>query len=150
LKLSKVVGLIIVAIQLMSAVALIAGMHTMLGVFTSALPSDGQEIDFEYSDPVIIPSNLTPVNNGLLSAKMSIKISIILNGVEVASDSSIVSIPSGSMVPIELRLTIPLNEAQEYFNEENDLQFKADINIKTLFDLISFSNNILIEGGELR
>jgi hypothetical protein len=150
LKLSKVVGLIIVAIQLMSAVALIAGMHTMLGVFTSALPSDGQEIDFEYSDPVIIPINLTPVNNGLLSAKMSIKISIIVNGVEVASDSSIVSIPSGSMVPIELRLTIPLNEAQEYFNEENDLQFKADINIKTLFDLISFSNNILIEGGELR
>jgi hypothetical protein len=150
LKLSKVVGLIIVSIQLMSAVALITGMHTMLGVFASALPSDGQEIDFEYSDPVIIPINLTPVNNGLLSAKMSIKISIIVNGVEVASDSSIVSIPSGSMVPIELRLTIPLNEAQEYFNEENDLQFKADINIKTLFDLISFSNNILIEGGELR
>ena len=134
----------------MSAVALITGTHTMLGVFASALPSDGQVIDFEYSDPVIIPINLTPVNNGLLSAKMSIKISIIVNGVEVASDSSIVSIPSGSMVPIELRLTIPLNEAQEYFDEENDLQFKADINIKTLFDLISFSNNIVIEGGELR
>jgi len=134
----------------MSAVALITGMHTMLGVFASALPSDGQEIDIEYNDPVIIPINLTPVNNGLLSAKMSIKISIIVNGVEVASDSSIVSIPSGSMVPIELRLTIPLNEAQEYFDEENDLQFKADINIKTLFDLISFSNNIVIEGGELR
>ena len=147
LKFSKIIGLIIAAVQLVSAAALIVGMHTMLGVFASALPGQDQGIEIQFTDPVVIPFTLTPTNEGYLEATIEVSLSMVVDGEEVASDSAVVAVPPGSMVPVELELTLPLDEAQDYLVEGVDLQWKTEINITTLYDLISFSNKLVIEGG---
>ena len=147
MKSSKVLGLIISIVQLGSAVALIVGMHTMLGVFSTALGGGEQGIEIQFTDPVTIPFTLTPVNNGFLEATMEVSMKMVVDGVEIASDSEVVLIPPGSVVPVELLLSIPLEEAQEYLQEGTDLQWSTDISVSTLYDLISFSNHMVIEGG---
>ena len=143
---SKVLGLIISIVQLGSAVALMLGMHTILGVFSTALGGE-QGIEIQFTDPVTIPFTLTPVNNGFLEATMEVSMRMEVDGVEIASDSEVVRIPPGGVVPVELLLSIPLEEAQEYLQEGTDLQWSTDISVSTLYDLISFSNHMVIEGG---
>jgi hypothetical protein len=119
----------------------------MLGVFATALPSGEQEIDIQFTDPVIIPFTLTPTNNGYLEATMEVSVGMVIDGVKVVSDSATVTIPPGSIVPVELELFISQADAQEYFQEGVDLQWETDISVTTLYDLISFSNHMVIEGG---
>ena len=102
---------------------------------------------FVFPDPVKIPIVLNPTNNGYLDAKMNVSVKLIVNNVEVASDLETLNIQPGSTTRIELLLTIPLSEAQKYFNTQSDIQFETDISVHTLFDLISFGNKMLIEGG---
>lgn len=147
MKLSKVLGFIISIVQLGSTVAMILGMHTMLGVFSTALPGGDQGIEIQFTDPVIIPFALTPTNNGFIEARMEVSVSMVVDGVEIAFDSDSVVVPSGSMIPVDLELSIPLDDAEEYFQEGSDLQLTTEISVSTIFDLISFSNRSIIEGG---
>lgn len=147
MKTSKILGLIIGLVQLGSAVAMIIGMHTMLGVFATALPSGETELEIQYGDPVIIPFTLTPVNNGYLEATMEVSMSMLVDGVEVASDSASVTIPPGSTIPVALELSIPADEAEEYLQAGVDVQWKTDIGVTTLYDIISFGNQLIVEGG---
>ncbi len=147
MKFSKILGLIIGVVQLASAVALILGMQAMLGVFASAFSSGGQSAEIQFTDPVIIPVTLTPSNTGYLDANMDVKISMLVDGVEVASDSTTVMVSAGSSVPVELELQLPLAEAQQYFQTGSNLQQEIDVKVSTLYDMISFSNHIITEVG---
>jgi hypothetical protein len=147
LKGSKIISYIIGIVQLVSSIALIAGMHVMLGVFSTALPSGEQGIEIQFTDPVVIPFTLKPVNNGYLDATMEVSLSMIVDGVEVASDSDLVTVPSGSMVPVDLELTISLADAQKYLQEGVNLEWETDIRVSTLNDLISFNNYMVVTGG---
>lgn len=147
MKFSKIIGLIIAVIQISSAIALILGMHTIIGVFASAIPSDGQSIEIEYTDPVKIPIFLSPTNNGYLNARMNVSVKLIVDNVEVATDLETLIIQPGSTKQIDLELIIPLSEAENYFTSESDIKFETNISVYTLFDLISFGNRMLIEGG---
>ena len=147
MKVPKIIGLFIGVVQLASAVALIVGMHTMLGVFATALPGGEQGIEIEYTDPVVIPFELTPRNNGYLKATMYVRVSMWVEEEEITSDSASVVVPPGAMVPMELELSVSLSDAQEYFQEDTDLELRTEIKVSTLYDLISFSNDMVIAGG---
>jgi hypothetical protein len=131
LKISKIIGLFITIIQLVSTLALIISLHTI----------------FQSSDRVVMPFLLMPVNDGFLEATMEVNLSILVNGENIASDNAIVTVPPDSMAQIELELIIPLRVAQEYFVGGSDIQWRTDITIKTLNDLISLNNQLVIEGG---
>lgn len=147
MKPSKIIGFFLIILQLGSAVAMILGMHTMLGVFSTAMPGGEQGIEIQFSDPVTIPFALTPRNKGYLEASMDVRVSMVVDGIEVASDSASVTVPPGSMVPIDLELSVPLADAEEYFQEGTDLELTTVFKVTTLYDLISFSNSMTIEGG---
>ena len=119
----------------------------MLGVFSTAIPGGEQDIEIQFTDPVIVPFSLSPRNNGFVDTTMGVRVAMIIDGVEVVSDSASVSVPAGSSVPVELELSMPLEDAEEYFQEGVDLQLATDISVTSLFDLISFSNHMVIEGG---
>jgi hypothetical protein len=146
MKASRIIGLIIAVSQISSAVALIAGMHTMLGVFTTALPTGEEEIEIQFSDPVVIPFTFSPINKGYLKATMYISFKLIADDTEIASDSALIEIPSGSVIPVELELTLPLSDAEMYLIEGVDVDWETEISVSTLYDLISFSNKMIIEG----
>jgi len=147
LKTSKIIGLLILVVQLVSVVGLIVGMHAVLGVFATALPSGEQGIDIQLSDPVIIPFSLSPTNNGLIEVSMQVRVGMLVNGDEVAYDSATVTILPGSTVPVDLELSIPQADAQDYFQSATNLKWQTDITVTTLYNLISFSDHMTIEGG---
>ena len=147
MKSSKILGIIIGIVQLVSLVALILGMQSMLGVFASAFSSGEQGATIQYTDPVVIPVTLNPVNSGYLDATMNVKISMLVDGTEVVSDSAIVVVPAGSSVPVKLELRIPLVDAEQYFQPGLKIQQDIEVQVSTLYDLISFNNHMIMEVG---
>jgi len=147
LKASKVFGLVIGVMQLASVIGLVLGMHTILGVFTSAMPNENQEIEISPNGPLVIPFSLTPTNTGYLDASFEIHMSVVADGVTIATDSASVEVPPGSTVPVDLTLTISEEDVMSHLQEVTSVQWVIDVQTSTLYDLLSFSNHIVIEGG---
>lgn len=147
MKFSKMIGALIAVVQLASTLGLVIGMHSMLGVFSTAMSGGEQGIEIQFTDPVIVPFNLAPRNGGFVDTVLEVRIAMIVDGVEVAYDSALVSVPAGSSVPVDLELSVPLEDAEEYFQEGTELQWETDISVTSLFDLISFSNHMVMEAG---
>lgn len=147
MKFSKIIGALISVVQFASALGIVIGMHSMLGVFSTAMSGGEQSIEIQFTDPVIVPFNLAPRNGGLVDTVLEVRIAMIVDGVEVTYDSALVSIPAGSSVPVDLELSVPLEDAEEYFQEGTELQWETDISVTSLFDLISFSNHMVMKAG---
>ena len=147
MKFSKVIGVLIALVQLASTIGLIIGMQSLLGVYMTALPGGDQELEIQFTDPVVVPFTLTPHNSGYVDSSMEVTMAMIVNGHEVASDTASVVIPAGSTATVELELSMPLAEAQQYLQEGNTLQWDTEVSVSSLFDLISFSNHMVIDGG---
>ncbi len=128
-------------------IAFALGMYSMITVFSTALPQGGGEMELEMTDPVIIPIHLTPTNQGYLGAQLSVSISLIGDGEVLASNSKQIEVPPGTQVPFDLELSLPLSTAEQYLQEGADVVWVTDIDVSSLFDLISFSNTITMPGG---
>ena len=149
MKSSKILGVGIMIIQLVSVVGFTAGFHTILEVYNTAIPGGaGEGTVIEMTDPVVVPYSISPRNNGYLEAELTVTLSLVAEGEEViATESMEVTIPPGEQVPLDLELTIPLNIAQEYLGEGSNAEWVLELRITTLYDLVSFSNIITMSGG---
>ncbi len=148
MKASKIIGLIITIVQLTGTVAMVLGMYTMVSVFSTAIPQGDGAIDIQIGDPVIIPFSITPSNPGYLDAKLTISLSLVVDGdQEIASDSAELVIPAQSRVPVDLELSLSQATAEEYLAEGADVEWVIDMQVTTLYDLISFSNTMTMSGG---
>ena len=147
MKASKFLGLVIAAVQIVGVAALALGVHTMIGVSGSAFSQGGQEIQPQMGDPVVIPLTLYPRNDGFLEARLTVSLSLVVDGDNVlATDSATVTLPSGGSEPVELELSVPANQFQQYLGS-SDASWVAAVQVTTLFDLISFSNTMTVTGG---
>jgi len=147
LKASKALGLIIAVVQLVGTAAFALGVHTMIGVSGSAFPQGEQEIQPQPGDPVVIPLTLHPRNEGFLEAKLTVSLSLVVDGDNfLATDSATVTLPPGSTQAVELELSIPLAQFQQHMGS-SDVSWVADVQVTTLFGLISFSNTMTVTGG---
>jgi len=148
LKASKIIGLLITVVQLAGTVAMVLGLYTMVSVFSTAIPQGEGEIELQIGDPVIIPFSITPSNPGYLDAKLSISISLVVDGdEEIASDAAELTIPARSQIPVDLELSLSQATAEEYLMEGADVAWVIDMHVTTLYDLISFSNTMTMSGG---
>jgi len=146
LKASKALDIVVTVAQLGGFIAFALGMYSMITVFSTALPQDGG-MELEMTDPVIIPIHLIPANQGYLGARLSVSISLVGDGEVLASSSKQVEVPPGSQIPVDLELSLPLSTAEQYLQEGADVEWVTDIEVSSLFDLISFSNTITMPGG---
>ena len=135
----------VAVVQLATALGLVLGMHTMLGVFATALPTDA-EVEVVFEDPIRIPLQLNPVNNGYLEASLEVRLALEVDGEELAFDEAQVSLPPGGSQEVELVLLVPLEEGAALMEEGAQVDWVTDIKVTTLFNLISFSNHIEMEG----
>jgi hypothetical protein len=149
LKSSKILGIGIMIIQLVSLIGFTAGFHTIFEVYNTAIPRGaGEGTKIEMTDPVVIPYSIAPMNHGYLEAKLTVTLSLVAEGEEViATESMEVTIPPGGQVPLDLELTMPLSTAQEYLGEGSNAEWVLEMRITTLYDLISFSNIVTMSGG---
>jgi hypothetical protein len=107
------------------------------------------------SDPVVIPIKLTPKNAGFILADRTVglesemKATVKLLDEEkevVAENSTIVTLPPGSNEEIWLELRIPLEDALLYLGEDANVSWETEIEVRTLFNMISFQNKMQMEG----
>ena len=148
MKASKIIGLIITVVQLAGTVAMVLGLYTMVSVFSTAIPQGEGGIELQIGDPVIIPFSITPSNPGYLDAKLSVSISLVVDGdEEIASDAAKLTIPARSQIPVDLELSLSQATAEEYLMEGADVAWVIDMHVTTLYDLISFSNTMTMSGG---
>lgn len=147
MKASKALDIFITVVQLGGFIAFALGMYSMITVFSTALPQGGGEMELEMTDPVVIPLHLVPVNQGYLGARLSVSISLVGDGEVLASSSKQVDMPPRSQVQVDLELSLPLSTAQQYLQEGADVEWVTDIEVSSLYDLISFSNTVTMPGG---
>jgi len=148
LKASKIIGLLITVVQLGGTVAMVLGLYTMVSVFSTAIPQGEGGIELQIGDPVIIPFSITPSNPGYLDAKLSVSISLVVDGdEEISSDAAELTIPARSQIPVDLELSLSQATAEEYLMEGADVAWVIDMHVTTLYDLISFSNTMTTSGG---
>jgi len=148
LKASKIIGLLITVVQLAGTVAMVLGLYTMVSVFSTVIPQGEGGIELQIGDPVIIPFSITPSNPGYLDAKLSVSISLVVDGdEEIASNAAELTIPERSQIPVDLELSLSQATAAEYLMEGADVAWVIDMHVTTLYDLISFSNTMTMSGG---
>lgn len=139
--------MLITVVELAGLAAFVLGMHTLIGVYSSALPSGEQGLEPTMGDPVVIPFTLHPRNGGFLEATITVSISMVAEGDQVlATDSATVTIPAGGAAPVDLELRIPAGQFQQHMGDP-DLSWVTDIKVTTLYDLISFGNTVTASGG---
>ena len=148
MKASKTLGVIITVVQIVSFVALMTGIYTIIGILNTTLPTGQQVIQPQMGDPVVIPFTFHPRNEGFLEATLTVTLSLVA-GVDqiLATDSAIVTIPAGSITPVDLELRIPLDQYQDTMSDPDPVSWKVDVKVTTLFNLISFRNTMTITGG---
>ena len=148
MKASKTLGVIITLVQIVSFVALVTGIYTIIGILNTTLPTGQQVIQPQVGDPVVIPFTFHPRNEGFLEATLTVSLSLVA-GVDqiLATDSAIVTIPAGRITPVDLELRIPLDQYQDTMSDPDLMSWKVDVKVTTLFNLISFRNTMTIPGG---
>jgi hypothetical protein len=148
LKTSRVLGIGIMIIQLVSVVGFTAGFHTILEVYNTAISGGtGGGTEIEMTDPVVIPYSVSPRNRGYLEARLTVTLSLVAEGAEViATESREATIPPGEQASLDLELTMPLSTAQMYLGEGSNAEWVLELRITTLYDLVSFSNIITMSG----
>ena len=145
---SKIIGLLITVVQLAGTVAMVISLYTMVSVFSTAIPQGEGEIDIQIGDLVIIPFSITPSNPGYLDAKLSISISLVVDGDQkIASDATELTIPARSQIPVDLELSLSQSTAEQYLLEGTNVEWVIEMHVTTLYDLISFSNTMTMSGG---
>ena len=148
MKASKIIGLFITVVQLAGTVVMVLGLYTMVSVFSTAIPRGEGEIELQIGDPIIIPFSITPSNPGYFDAKLSVSISLVVDGdQEIASDAAGLTIPAGSQIPVDLELSLSQSTAEQYLLEGIDAEWVIEMHVTTLYDLISFSNTMTMSGG---
>jgi LEA14-like dessication related protein len=143
MKASKIIGIIVAFLQIGGSVAFAASIQTMMSVYVSAMPQQ-QEIEFQPTDPVVIPFTITPNNPGYINAELSVSLSLKSGETVVAVNNAKVLIPPNSRETVEIPLTIPLSQAEQYLIEGTDVEWVANIKVTTLYNLVSFCNQITI------
>lgn len=145
LKVSQVVGILVLTLQIVGITAFALSLHTMMSVYISAIPSE-DDVDVSTSDPVIITLKVNPNNPGYLGAKFSVNLSLNTGEQTLISNSSSLTLNPKSACESEIPLVIPVDDAEEYWNDRDKINCVADIRVTTLFDLVVFRNKITVSG----
>ncbi len=150
MKPAKILGLIIAVIQLASVLAFVASMYTVTAVLSSSLSGEGMALELTVDESTGVGTlqlELYPINPGFLSTDLSVELILLADGVDIASDSSSVSLAAGSQETLSLDLTIDAADMERIITEELETSLEVTFSLRTLYDLIGISNKIVFQGG---
>jgi hypothetical protein len=150
LKPAKIIGVIIAVIQLSSVLAFVASMYTVTAVLSSSLSGEGMALELTVDESTGVGTlqlELYPINPGFLSTDLSVELTLLADGEDIASDSSSVSLAAGSQETMSLDLTVDASDMERIITEELETSLEATFGLRTLYDLVGISNKIEFQGG---
>jgi len=150
LKPAKILGVIIVVIQLSSVLTFVASMYTVTAVLSSSLSGEGMALELTVDESTGVGTlqlELYPINPGFLSTDLYVELILLADGEDIASDSSSVSLAAGSQETLSLDLTVDAADMERIITEELETSLEVTFGLRTLYDLVGISNKIEFQGG---
>ncbi len=150
MKPAKILGLIIAVIQLASVLAFVASMYTVTAVLSSSLSGEGMALELTVDESTGVGTlqlELYPINPGFLNTDLSVELILLADGVDIASDSSSVSLAAGSQETLSLDLTVDAADMERIITEELETSLEVTFGLRTLYNLVGISNKIEFQGG---
>lgn len=146
----SIIGLIVLTVLLF-----VLSLHTLFIGLSGAVSGGSFHLELDKNRAGgnwLLRFNGNPKNSGLIGTRMIIAIRILdLNGRYIAANSTSVALAPGEQKPFSLVLTIPFDEVQQYNLNATQTQvvFEMNFGIRTLGDLIGFTQILRITSGEM-
>jgi len=150
LKPAKILGVIIVVIQLASVLAFVASMYTVTAILSSSLSGEEMALELTVDESTGVGTlklELYPINPGFLSTDLSVELILLADGEDIASDSSMVSLAAGSQETLSLDLMVDAADMERIITEDLETSLEVTFGLRTLYDLVGISNKIEFQGG---
>jgi len=145
LKAVKVVGAILLAVQIVSVLAFGLSFHTMTSVLMTTLSGDPlqMELNFDHTGHGEMVIELMPLNQGFLDAEMILKVGALDQyGEYISQNSSRIHLDSGSGRSVFLTLQF---SSADYERLAQNSSIEVTVDLKTLNNLVGISNSLRME-----
>ncbi len=159
MKASRVLGVLVLAVELFVLVSFSLSMVTIYGVITKTLSKENLTMtastDDETNDTTItmeatcINPKLLPLSVELgLDADLTLEAALMdEGGNSLAEDSASLYLKPGTSTPLRLELVISGEDKEKYSDSWGDVYFEVRVGVRTLYDLVGFSEITRIRGG---
>jgi len=150
LKPAKILGVIIVVIQLASVLAFVASMYTVTAILSSSLSGEEMALELTVDESTGVGTlklELYPINPGFLSTDLSVELILLADGEDIASDSSTVSLAASSQETLSLDLMVDAADMERIITEDLETSLEVTFGLRTFYDLVGISNKIEFQGG---
>ena len=145
LKAVKVIGAILLVVQITSVLAFGLSFHTVTSILMSTLSGEPLqlEMNFDHTGRGEMVVAFLPQNQGLLNADMTLKVGAIdCHGEYIAFNSTLAHINAGSNRAMSLTLTF---SPDDYDRLVQDSSIEVTVDLRTLNDLVGISNSLRME-----
>jgi len=145
MKVIKVVGAILLAVQILSVLTFMLSFHTMISILMTTLSSDPiqMELNFDHTGIGKMVIELMPYNQGLLDAELTLKVGALDQyGEYISQNSSKVHMSSGSKKSVFLTLQF---SSDDYDKLALDSSIEVIVDLRTLNNLVGISNILRME-----
>ena len=137
--------------QLFSLLFLGISLHTIVTVSLAAISTETFNFTFNVDEStgdlfVILDGNFT--NNAFLDVTLFFEVSVLnSDGQNITKDSTSMNINAGEKSPFFIKLLIPTEMAWSINLDENIGTLELTFTVRTLGDLVGFTNKMVILGG---
>ena len=145
MKAVKVVGAILLAVQIVSVLAFGLSFHTMTSVLMTTLSGEPLqlELNFDHTGQGEMVIELKPLNQGFLDAEMILKVGALDKyGEYISQNSSRIHLNSGSSRTVFLTLQFSSSDCERL---AQDSSIEVTVDLKTLNNLVGISNSLRME-----
>ena len=150
MKASRALSISSLAFQIATLILMVLSLQTVIGSLTGSLSENSFKMTSEIlgTGDMKLRLEADPVNRGFLGIDLSMEIAVrdIENAI-IVRNSTTVLIDPGSHHPFNLDLLVPGSELDRLNQTGAEGLFELTLGIRTLGDLVGFTNIIRINGG---
>lgn len=154
LKPTRMLGIIIAAVQIFSLLAFGLSLHSIFDVIFNTVSEESLKIEMNIDESTysgVLNLEAMPSNRGFLGVNLALELDVLdEKGEYIVRNSTLVHLASGERKPLYLSLHIPNEEIQKILQEGKEPSLELSIDLKTLNDLVGISNIMTIQGGKFQ
>lgn len=148
---ARVLGVLVLFVQLSTVVALGLSIYTIFAIASSTASGDSMGVEVTYDEATgvgVLRLSALPMNKGFLEADLTVGIEVSdEGGNSIATNTTSVRLGAGEYEPVSLSLAIPADVMSDIIQGEEEGHFEVNLDIRTLFDMVGVSNTMKIRGG---
>ena len=145
LKAVKVIGALLIIVQIMSVLAFGLSFHTVTSILMTTLSGEPVQLEmrFDPSGKGEMVVELLPSNQGFLDVDMTLKVGAIDRfGEYIAVNSTLAHLSAGDNRVLSLILQI---SSEDYVRLVEESSVEVTVDLRTLYNLVGISNSLCME-----